>query len=494
MRSWYIGLILQYIRKNAGASNRRLLLVRRLGAGTFGEVGLYRSPGDDLVAIKQVRPGLLSQGVTHSALKEIQSLTVLENVPHIARVSDVRISLSKEGQTDTLIIMPVYESDLAIFIRNVPLDVRLKQLSTITRQLVTGLYYTKKLNIIHRDIKTCNIFVDYQYSTKDGQLQGDVTCYLGDFGLSTWLPRDRSTARPLVVPVYTQSYRPPEAYRDPRYTAAADVWALGVTLLNYITGRVIPETELIPFSFLADALDGPSPNVHELVGGVNVRRLISQTVIVDGKFISMLELMLLYNPLERLSIDIMANRTGIDTEIDYSPSPLLPRCDWTEGRVLSQSLYTSYYIAVIYLVDFSIRRGIGPSTFVLALDILDRYLSATKPSCNCDVNSASVACYWIATKLNSYGIDASQLLFHGFGMQQLKESELLVLQVLKYRLESCEYEEWVAYLMSKTHEEVLTIYESMEEPKIIPSAMSYSELIKYATNYLSSQALIVTEI
>ena len=78
-------------------------------------------------------------------------------------------------------------------------------------------------NILHRDIKTQNIFI-----TKDGILK------LGDFGISRELEsRDQKAATSCGTPIVMS----PEVCLGLPYDTKADVWSLGVILYELIMMR-----------------------------------------------------------------------------------------------------------------------------------------------------------------------------------------------------------------------------------------------------------------
>jgi NIMA (never in mitosis gene a)-related kinase len=83
-------------------------------------------------------------------------------------------------------------------------------------QLTLALQHVHAHGIIHRDLKTQNIFLTARLDLK-----------LGDFGVSRVLERPTDLA---ATTVGTPFYMAPEIFRKLPYSAKADVWALGCVL------------------------------------------------------------------------------------------------------------------------------------------------------------------------------------------------------------------------------------------------------------------------
>ena len=81
-------------------------------------------------------------------------------------------------------------------------------------------------NVIHRDIKPQNIFL-----TPDG------TVKLGDFGIATFQNPSARLTRSEVV-VGSVHYLAPEIYKGGQATPQSDIYAMGITFFEMITGRV----------------------------------------------------------------------------------------------------------------------------------------------------------------------------------------------------------------------------------------------------------------
>lgn len=90
-------------------------------------------------------------------------------------------------------------------------------------QIVYGLHYLHKNNIIHRDIKSANIFINNEYETK-----------IGDFGISKILAQNNFTSTQIGTPLYLS----PEMIGRQIYDKKIDIWALGCVLYEMITLKI----------------------------------------------------------------------------------------------------------------------------------------------------------------------------------------------------------------------------------------------------------------
>lgn len=83
-------------------------------------------------------------------------------------------------------------------------------------QIALGLQYIHKKNILHRDLKTQNIFVTSKKLVK-----------IGDFGISKWLSHTLDLA---TTAIGTPHYLSPEICRRQPYSHKSDMWSLGCVL------------------------------------------------------------------------------------------------------------------------------------------------------------------------------------------------------------------------------------------------------------------------
>ena len=93
-------------------------------------------------------------------------------------------------------------------------------------QALLGLRHVHSKKIIHRDVKSLNLFFDQ-----------DDNVLVGDLGIAKVLSPNTMFARTIVGTPY---YLSPELCEDKPYNEKSDVWALGVVLYEMCTGGKHP--------------------------------------------------------------------------------------------------------------------------------------------------------------------------------------------------------------------------------------------------------------
>jgi NIMA (never in mitosis gene a)-related kinase 1/4/5 len=90
-------------------------------------------------------------------------------------------------------------------------------------QTIVGLNYIHSQRIIHRDIKSLNLFLDENDNVK-----------IGDFGIARALGDNTDMLRTIVG---TPFYLSPELCEDKPYGEKSDVWAVGICLVSCLVSR-----------------------------------------------------------------------------------------------------------------------------------------------------------------------------------------------------------------------------------------------------------------
>jgi hypothetical protein len=192
----------------------------RLGqlVGRGGMSDVYRAV-DELtgaeVAVKVVRSGdpVLSQRLA----REARALRSVDH-PNLVRLLDA-------GLVDSQAYL------VMTYVDGLPLDVRLrggpfspKTTAALGAAVADGLAYIHAHGIVHRDVKPANILM-----TARGQV-----C-LADFGVARMA--DASSLTVAGTTLGTVAYMAPEQLENHQVGPAADVWSLGIVLVECLTGR-----------------------------------------------------------------------------------------------------------------------------------------------------------------------------------------------------------------------------------------------------------------
>jgi serine/threonine protein kinase len=139
-------------------------------------------------------------------------------------------------------------------------------------QACAGLDYAHRRGIIHRDVKPGNLMI------VGGPVGGgEMTVKLTDFGIARALEQTRITQVGSVVG--TAAYLSPEQVRGEEATPATDVYALGVVLYQFLTGRLPYEGSTLSELAVRQQNERPlppstyNPEVPETLGAAVLRAL-----------------------------------------------------------------------------------------------------------------------------------------------------------------------------------------------------------------------------
>jgi NIMA (never in mitosis gene a)-related kinase len=184
----------------------------KLGEGAFSTVFRVTRKADSLVyALKQVKLSGLSRKEKENALNEIR---ILASFDHPNIISFKEAFLDEKSSTlcivmelavggDLLKIIAKHRKDRTRVPENVVWD--------ILKGSLNGLSVLHSSKILHRDLKSANIFLDLNGNPK-----------LGDLNVSKVVKQGLA---------YTQTgtpyYASPEIWKDQPYNSASDIWSLG---------------------------------------------------------------------------------------------------------------------------------------------------------------------------------------------------------------------------------------------------------------------------
>ncbi|KAD4179420.1 hypothetical protein E3N88_28011 [Mikania micrantha] len=265
-----------------------------LGSGSFGTVYEGFNEYGFFFAVKEV--SLLDQGIQgkQCILQIEQEIFLLSQFQHdnIVRY----LGTDKDDGKVYIFLELVPKGSLADLYQKYHL--RDSQVSTYTRQILSGLTYLHDRNVVHRDIKCANILVDVTGSVK-----------LADFGLAkTTKLNDIKSCKG------TPFWMAPEVVNNRKntgYGPAADIWSLGCTVLEMLTSQV-PYSHLEGMQALFRIGSGELPS-------------IPKTLSVDAR--DFILACLQVNPNDRPTAAQLLNHPFVHTPASMTSSPVSPLCN-----------------------------------------------------------------------------------------------------------------------------------------------------------------------
>jgi serine/threonine-protein kinase len=227
----------------------RYLVERLLGAGGMGVVvsALHRTLGER-VAIKLLYEDAATQPkVIERFLREARAAARLRS-EHVVRVSDVGVL---DNGTPYLIMEFLDGRDVASELsRRGPLPVT--EAIDYVLQACEALAEAHAAGIVHRDLKPANLFL----ASRPG---GTRIVKIIDFGIA----KSEESASSLTATsgtIGSPMYMSPEQIRSPKTVdQRGDVWSLGVTCYELLTGRLPFSAESVHSALASIVVDAPLP-------------------------------------------------------------------------------------------------------------------------------------------------------------------------------------------------------------------------------------------
>jgi serine/threonine protein kinase len=224
----------QRVKLYSTSSQQTYQLGEKIGKGGSGEVhqALNLETGE-VVAVKTMKQNTdVKQSEVDALQTEVELLKKLVHPNIVKYIDSIRIN-------DELHIVLEYMENGSLRSLCDKFDGFSESLVAIyVTQVLNGLVFLHSQGVLHRDVKGANIL-----TTKDGSVK------LADFGVAMTISDDASSSNQVDTVVGSPYWMAPEIIEMQGPTAACDIWSLGCTIIELLTGKP-PYMELDPMAAL----------------------------------------------------------------------------------------------------------------------------------------------------------------------------------------------------------------------------------------------------
>ncbi|MBV9180879.1 MAG: protein kinase, partial [Acidobacteria bacterium] len=196
----------------------RFEVLREIGEGGMGIVyEAFDRKRNQRIAIKSAKPGF------HRFLSPELEGALQVRHPNICLVNEIHTAKTDKGEVDFLTMELLQGETLSAHLRAQG-KLSEKAAYVITRQLCAGLAEAHRSGIIHRDLKSANVFLCPVENS-------GVRVVITDFGLAA----SHTTATEFGG---TPQYMAPELWCGKKASKASDIYSLGVILYEMVAGKL----------------------------------------------------------------------------------------------------------------------------------------------------------------------------------------------------------------------------------------------------------------
>jgi NIMA (never in mitosis gene a)-related kinase len=196
-------------------------VVRKLGKGSFGVVWACtrkKDPSKKMLVVKEIKMGP-KRSDQEDAINECRVLAKLDS-QYVVKYFD---SFIDKGCNLCIVMEYAPKGTVHHLIQaQKPRPLDEATVWKLMLQSTLGLHHIHQLKVLHRDIKSENIFLDARGNAK-----------IGDLGVAKVMTTQVDFARTLVGTPY---YLSPELCENKPYNHKSDIWSLGCVLYELLTG------------------------------------------------------------------------------------------------------------------------------------------------------------------------------------------------------------------------------------------------------------------
>lgn len=220
-------------KQRSSVKEEKYIKLYELGKGSFGNAILVkRASNKEYAVIKS----MLLEGLREDEKREaFMEAKILKSLNHPNIVKFIEVFRTSKPKSYLNIVMEFAEAgDMYTRIRNQIKEGYFQESVILDwfTQICLAIRYIHKKRILHRDLKSKNVFL-----TKNGLIK------LGDFGIAKCLNFTLDIAKTMVGTPY---YLSPEMVRNEPYSFKSDIWSLGVLLYEMTCLRMPFDAKSLP--------------------------------------------------------------------------------------------------------------------------------------------------------------------------------------------------------------------------------------------------------
>src|SRR5262245_56873246 len=234
----------------------KYLLVREIGRGGMGAVWAAKNVRTE----REIALKLITDENADYRARLLREARACGRIAHRNVIEIYDVGETASGAP--FLVMPLLEGE--------PLSRRLRRervlpppiAAQIAAEIARALSAAHAAGIVHRDLKPANVYLHREPGADS------LVVKVLDFGISKVVSTDSTTTTTGTI-LGSPAYMSPEQAKGERYVDhRSDLWSLGVTLFEMLTGRRPFQGESM-FTVVAAVLNGHVPHVHELAPHVD---------------------------------------------------------------------------------------------------------------------------------------------------------------------------------------------------------------------------------